>query len=54
MKEKLGAQDYIECDALKQFHLKEVFESAVKCVLHPIEKESTKKKKNFFLFKRKE
>ena len=35
MKRKIAAQDYVECSALKQFHLKEVFESAVKVVLHP-------------------
>lgn len=34
MKTKIGAQDYIECDIFKQYHLKEVFESAIKVVLH--------------------
>ena len=36
MKNKICAADYVECDPLKQFHLKEVFESAIKCVFHPI------------------
>ncbi|OHT16513.1 Ras-related C3 botulinum toxin substrate 1 [Tritrichomonas foetus] len=35
MKKTIGAQDYVECSALKQFHLKEVFESAIRVVLHP-------------------
>ena len=35
MKKKIGAHNYVECSALKQFHLKEVFESAIKVVLHP-------------------
>ena len=35
MKDKIGAYDYVECSALKQYHLNEVFESAIKCVLHP-------------------
>ena len=35
MKAKIKAYDYIECSALKQYHLKEVFESAIKIVLHP-------------------
>ncbi|KAH0795533.1 Ras-related C3 botulinum toxin substrate 1 [Histomonas meleagridis] len=35
MKAKIGAYDYVECSALKQYHLKEVFESAIKIVLHP-------------------
>ena len=35
MKAKIRAQDYVECSALKQYHLKEVFESAIKVVLHP-------------------
>lgn len=35
MKRKICSVDYIECDAKKYFHLKEVFESAMKCVIHP-------------------
>ena len=35
MKADIGAHDYVECSALKQYHLKEVFESAIKIVLHP-------------------
>lgn len=34
MKKKIGARDYIECDVFKQYHINEVFESAVKVVLH--------------------
>ena len=43
MKRKIGAQDYVECSALKQFHLKEVFESAIKVVLHPPSASDNKK-----------
>lgn len=35
MQRKIGAQNYVECSALKQYNLKEVFEAAVKVVLHP-------------------
>ena len=35
MKKTIGAQDYIECSARMQYNLKEVFESAIKVVLHP-------------------
>lgn len=35
LKRKINAQDYVECSALKQFHLKEVFETAIKVVVHP-------------------
>lgn len=35
MRKKIGAQNYVECSALKQYNLKEVFEAAVKVVLHP-------------------
>lgn len=35
LKKEIGALDYIECSALKQFHLKEVFETAIKVVVHP-------------------
>ena len=55
MKNKICAADYVECDPLKQFHLKEVFESAIKCVLHPpsklIGKPIKNKKKRKFRFK---
>ncbi|OHS99255.1 Ras-related protein ced-10 [Tritrichomonas foetus] len=44
MKKTIGAQDYVECSALKQFHLKEVFESAIKVVLHPPSQEAQKGK----------
>lgn len=55
MKRKLGASDYIECDALKQYHLKEVFETAIRTVIHPKKKSPTKEKKSkFHLFKKKE
>ena len=37
MKRKICSVDYVECDVRKQIHLKEVFESAIKCVLHPQE-----------------
>lgn len=56
MKNKICAADYVECDPLKQFHLKEVFESAIKCVLHPINitrmpiKNEKKKKFHFNFF----
>jgi Ras-related C3 botulinum toxin substrate 1 len=32
---KIGAAAYVECSALKQFHLKEVFNTAIGLVLHP-------------------
>jgi Ras-related C3 botulinum toxin substrate 1 len=35
MKKLIGAQAYIECSARLQFNLKEVFEQAIKVVLHP-------------------
>lgn len=35
MKNEIGAKCYIECSALKQYHLKEVFDTAVKIVIHP-------------------
>jgi small GTP-binding protein len=35
MKKVIGAQAYIECSARMQYNLKEVFESAIKVVLHP-------------------
>lgn len=34
MKNKIGAQSYIECDILKHYNITEVFESAIKAVLH--------------------
>jgi small GTP-binding protein len=34
MKESIAAQAYIECSARMQFNLKEVFEGAIKVVLH--------------------
>lgn len=56
MQKKVGAQNYIELDVISQFHLKDVFELAVQCVLHPVyhkEEKSTKKKTKFHLFKNK-
>jgi small GTP-binding protein len=35
MKRVIGAQTYIECSARIQYNLKEVFEAAIKVVLHP-------------------
>jgi Ras-related C3 botulinum toxin substrate 1 len=35
MKKTIGAQGYIECSARIQYNLKEVFETAIKVVLHP-------------------
>jgi small GTP-binding protein len=35
MKKAINAQAYIECSARVQYHLKEVFEAAIKVVLHP-------------------
>lgn len=45
MKEKIGAQCYIECDAKKNINVKEVFESAVRAALHKPSDEGKKKKK---------
>ena len=35
MKERIGAYAYIECSSLKFVNLKEVFDEAIKAVLHP-------------------
>jgi small GTP-binding protein len=35
MKKAVNAQTYIECSARMQYNLKEVFEAAIKVVLHP-------------------
>ena len=35
MKKQIAAQHYIECSAKMQYNLKEVFENAIKVVLHP-------------------
>jgi small GTP-binding protein len=35
MKKAIGARNYIECSARIQYNLKEVFEAAIKVVLHP-------------------
>ena len=49
LKKKINAQNYVECSSLKQYHLKEVFESAVKVVLHSptqLKKADSKKSEN--------
>lgn len=55
MKNKIGALEYIECDALKKYHLKEVFDSAARAVIGPHNQENRKEKKKsiFHIFKRK-
>jgi Ras-related C3 botulinum toxin substrate 1 len=49
MKKAIKAQSYIECSAKIQYNLKEVFEAAIKVVLHPpsavLEKADKPKKK---------
>jgi Ras-related C3 botulinum toxin substrate 1 len=49
MKEAIGAQAYVECSAKREYNVKEVFDTAVKTVLHPpppeSEPDSGKKKK---------
>ena len=35
MMRDINAKNYVECSALKQYNLKEVFETAIKVVLHP-------------------
>jgi Ras-related C3 botulinum toxin substrate 1 len=35
MKKAIGAQTYIECSARIQYNLRNVFETAIKVVLHP-------------------
>jgi Ras-related C3 botulinum toxin substrate 1 len=44
MKKVIGARAYIECSARMQYNLKEVFESAIKVVLHPPQAMQTKAK----------
>jgi Ras-related C3 botulinum toxin substrate 1 len=45
MKTMIHAQKYLECSAQKEYNMKEVFDEAVKVVLHPpsavMETEST-------------
>lgn len=56
MKQKIGAKDYIECDPRKEYHINEVFDSAIDKVLHPHadeEQKNEKKKSKFHFFKRK-
>lgn len=56
MKNKLGASDYIECSTLTLKNIDEVFEAAIRAVLHPRivkpqqEPASKKKKSGFFNF----
>lgn len=40
MKKEIGAKCYIECSALKQYNLKEVFDTAVKIVIRPQNKKT--------------
>jgi Ras-related C3 botulinum toxin substrate 1 len=42
MKKLIGAQAYVECSAKKQINMREVFEEAVKVVLHPPSQENGK------------
>jgi GTPase SAR1 family protein len=35
MQKIIKAQQYLECSARIQYHMKEVFEEAIKIVLHP-------------------
>jgi small GTP-binding protein len=46
MKKVIGAQAYIECSARMQYNLKEVFESAIKVVLHPPQASQTRSKED--------
>lgn len=48
MMRKVNANDYVEFSAAKEYHLKEVFESAIRCVLHPEQKKEVKKKHFFW------
>jgi small GTP-binding protein len=41
MKKKINALAYIECSAMKQTNMKEVFEQAIKFVLHPVVPETS-------------
>jgi GTPase SAR1 family protein len=41
MKKAVNAQGYIECSAKMQINLKEVFEAAIKVVLHPPQQSTT-------------
>jgi Ras-related C3 botulinum toxin substrate 1 len=45
MKKAIGARAYIECSAKMQINLKEVFEQAIKVVLHPEEQTAAKESK---------
>jgi small GTP-binding protein len=42
MRKLIGAQTYIECSAKKQINMREVFDEAVKVVLHPPAQEAAK------------
>jgi small GTP-binding protein len=42
LKKKVGAAEYIECSAMKSTNLKEVFESAMRAALNPIDVKSSK------------
>jgi small GTP-binding protein len=45
MKKAIGARSYIECSAKMQINLQEVFEQAIKVVLHPEEATAAKETK---------
>lgn len=45
MMKKIGAKDYVECDHIKMYHLKEAFESAIKAALQYYDKIAEEKKK---------
>jgi Ras-related C3 botulinum toxin substrate 1 len=46
MAKEIGAQHYIECSSKLQKNLKEVFEAAIKVVLHPPQAASARRQKS--------